>query len=207
MCMCSYAQWLKATFILEILHADLLMPTFLRLPLLCLCPTILHSLLLLRLQRCPLLGLHACVRIKPILWCGGLLLAPVLVQGVGFLAREEVVGLILQRLRGTPDHRPQGSGCDLGCDRQLHRQGVHLLLVLAVVTVAGGGLCHQSNQEEGNEATVGSQSCNRRDGAGREVEGKELEVVTSKLSKKMYCLQAPCTTSSDQTSSPLQAFT
>lgn len=98
-----------------------------------------------------------------------------LVQGVGFLAREEVVGLILQRLRGTPDHRPQGGGCDLGRDGHLDGQGVHLLLVLDVVTVAGGGLCHQSNQEEGNEAAGGSQSCNRRDGAGREVEGIENE--------------------------------
>lgn len=199
MCMCSYGQWLVATFNLEILHVDLLMPTFLRLRLLRLCPSILHSLLVPRLQRCLRLGLHACVRIKPVLRCGGLLLAPMLVQGVGFLAREEVVGLILQRLRGTPDHCPQGGGCDLGCDGELHRQGVHLLLVLAVVTVTGGGLCPQSNQEEGNEATVGSQSCNRRDGAEREVEGKELEVVTQKLSMKMYCLQAP--------SSPLPAIT
>lgn len=31
---------------------------------------------------------------------------------------------------------------------------------------------------------MGSQSCNRRDGAGREVEGKELDGVTLKLSKK-----------------------
>ena len=81
-----------------------------------------------------------------------------------------MVGLVLQRLRGTPDHRPQRGGCDLGRDRQLDRQGVHLLLTLAGVTVTGGGLCHQSNQEEGDE---GSQSCDRRDGAGSEVEEKE----------------------------------
>lgn len=86
-----------------------------------------------------------------------------------------MVGLILQRLRGTPHHCPQGGRCDLGCDRQLDRQGIHLLLVLDVVTVTGGGLCHQCNQEEGKEAAGGSQSCNRRDGAGREVAGIENE--------------------------------
>lgn len=96
-----------------------------------------------------------------------------LVQVVRILTGEEVVGLILQRLRGTPDHRPQGGGRDLGRDRQLDRQGIHLLLVLSVVMVAGGGLCGQSNQEEGNEAAGGSQSCNRRDEAGGELMGKE----------------------------------
>lgn len=81
-------------------------------------------------------------------------------QGFRFLAGEEVVGLVLQRLSGTPDHRPQRGRRD----GQLNRQGVQLLLLLAlaVVTVTGGGLCHQSNQEEG------SQSSDRRDGAARE---------------------------------------
>lgn len=133
-------------FILEILHVELLIPTFLRLCLLCLCPSILHSLLVSRLQWRLLSGLLTGVRIKPVLRGGGLQLAPMLVQRVGFLAGEEVVGLILQRLCGTPDHRPQGGGCDLGCDGQLDRQGVHLFLILAVVMVAGGGLCCQRNQ-------------------------------------------------------------
>lgn len=166
------------------------MPTFLRLCLLCLSPTILHSLLGLQWW------LHAFVRVKPVLRRGGagLLLVPMQVQVIGFLAGEEVVGLILQLLRGTPDHRPQRGGRDLGGDGQLDRQGVHLLLGLSVVTVTGGGLCHQSNQEERDEA---SQSCDRRDGAGRKGEGERMREggVTGQLSEKMHCPRPPCTTS------------
>lgn len=99
------------------------------------------------------------------------MLGPMRVVGVCLLTGEEVIGLILQRLSRTPDHGPQRRRCNLGCHRQLDRQGVHLLLVLCVFWVAGGGLCHERDQEEGNEAAGGRQSCNRRDGAAREVEG------------------------------------
>ncbi|KAK5921780.1 hypothetical protein CgunFtcFv8_019113 [Champsocephalus gunnari] len=108
-------------------------------------------------------------------------------QGFRFLAGEEVVGLVLQRLSGTPDHRPQRGRRD----GQLDRQGVQLLLLLAlaVVTVTGGGLCHQSNQEEG------SQSSDRRDGAARE--SMRSGGVTEVIGEKMW---SSCTTSSAHTS-------
>lgn len=170
--MCVFTWALAHGYLyLEIHHVRLRMPTFLRLRLLRLRPSVLHSFQVLGLQRRLLSGLHAGWPVG--LGGAGLLLIPMLVQGVGFLAGEEVIGLVLQRLRGTPDHRPQRRGCDLGCDGQLDRQGVRLLLALTIVTVTGGGLCHQSNQEDGDEEAEGSQSCDRRDGAGREVEEKE----------------------------------
>lgn len=163
----------------------LLIPTFLRLRLLLFCPSLVRSFLF-SLQRALLPRVHACVTIKPVLGRCGPLLIPVPVQGVSFLAGEEVVSLVLQRLRRTPDHRPQRGRCDLGCDRQLDRRGVHLLSILAVVTVAGGWLGGESDQEEGYEAAGGSQSCNRRDEPEREVEKRnEVGGVTDKLGGKM----------------------
>ena len=194
----------------KILIVHLPAPTFLRLRLLRLRPSVLHPLPVPGLQRWLLSGLRARVRIiRPVLGGGGagLLLAPMLAQGVVLLAGEEVVGLVLHGLRGTPVHRPQRGGCDLGRDGQLDRQGVHLLL--ALVTVTGGELRHQTNQEEGNEAAEGGQSCDRRDGAGGEVEGKSMRGggVTEKLSEKMYCLLAPRATPSAQTLIPMPAIT
>lgn len=159
MCVCSFGSRL---------------PTFLRLCLL--------SLLVFGFQCVLLPRLCTCVVIKPVLGSCGLLLVPMLMQGVSFLAGEEVVCLVLQRLRRTPDHRPQRGRCDLGCDRQVDRLGVHLLFILAVVMVAGGGLGCESNQEEGYEAAGGSQSCNRRDEAERQVEERmKSGGVTDKL--------------------------
>lgn len=159
-----------------------LIPTFLWLCVLLLCPSLIHSLLVFRFQRLLLPGSRARVLIKPVLGCGGLLRVPMSVQGVSFLAGEEVVCLILQRLRRTPDHRPQWGGCDLGCDGQVDRQGVRLLFILAVVMVAVGGLGGESYQEERYEAAGGSQSCNRRDEAEREAEKRMRSGgVTDKL--------------------------
>lgn len=193
---------------LEILHVHLLMPTFFRLLLLRLRSSVLRSLLVPGLKRCLLLGLQACIRIRPVVRRGGavLLLIPVQVQVVSFLAGEEMVGLILQRLRWTPDHRPQRCGCDLGCDGQLDRQGVHLFLALNVVTVTGGGLYHQSDQEKGDE---GSQSCDRRDGAGRQGGQERIKAggVTEELLEKRHRPEAPCTTSTAQTLISIPAIT
>lgn len=151
-------------------HADLPIPTFLRPRLLLFCPPLVLSLLF-SVQRALLLPrLHACVAIKPVPGRCGPLLIPMPVQKLSFLAGEEVVSLVLQRLRRTPDHRPQRGRCDLGCDRQLDRQGVHLLSFLAVATAAGGWPGGESDQEEADEAAGAGQSRNRRDEPGREVE-------------------------------------
>lgn len=90
------------------------------------------------------------------------------VQRVCFLAGEDVIGLILQRLRGTPDHRPQRRRRDLGRDGKLDGQGVHLVLGLRLgVRVTGGGLGHHSDQQQAQE---GGQWCDKRDGAARKME-------------------------------------
>ncbi len=73
---------------------------------------------------------------------------------------QQVMGFILQGLRGTPVHCPQLSGAGLRRDWHLH---FAQLLPLPVICVTGGSAKNYSDQQEapkGNESNVG------RDGAG-----------------------------------------
>lgn len=78
---------------------------------------------------------------------------------------QQVMGFVLQGLRGTPVHCPQLSGAGLRRDWHLH---FTQLLPLPVICVTGGSAKNYSDQQEapkGNESSVG------RDGAG----GKERQ--------------------------------
>lgn len=78
---------------------------------------------------------------------------------------QEVMGFVLQGLRGIPVHRPDLSGAGLRRDWHLH---FTQLLPLPVICVTGGSAKNYSDQQEapkGNESNVG------RDGAG----GKERQ--------------------------------
>lgn len=80
---------------------------------------------------------------------------------------QQVMGFVLQGLRGTPVHCPLLSGAGLCRDWHLH---FAQLLPLPVICVTGGSAKNYSDQQEapkGNESNVG------RDGAGVEGETKQ----------------------------------
>lgn len=127
-------------------------PTFLGVRLLC-----LYLILLFRSWSLRLIGRRTPM-MRPVLRCGH-------PQTLRLQAGQDMMGFVLQGLRGTPVHGPERSGAGLRRDWHLH---FTQLLPLSVICVTGGSAKNYSDQQEapkGNESNVG------RDGAG----GKERQ--------------------------------